>query len=516
MTKLEKIKSDQASGGFVALLFAVMFIALSVIFSFCPLVSDDREFLSLNYKSFAEAINYALHYGNGRFLGNLGAILLAPHPMVATLYKAMTISLLGILLPRLCEAKNKVTYLLSYFLLLTVSSKMYAQVYFWNCGNVNYATPIALFVLGLMTMKSQVKSAFDFVRKCILIFVFGIAQQLFIEHNAVVNVCVAVGIMLYTLYKRSNKKRLLSFLWTLSNVIGFYLLFFIPKLVGGNMIRDMSDYRKFSIYSIGDIIYTVTENGVLISTYFASFAFLSVAMMILSYCKLKEFRGQKKVHNVLVKTLNISNFICSLLSVFFTAIGSSVNLFYKSRRFLWILCIVAFFECLVYFISTIFFSSEKSSKIVGTFSLIVFVVSLAPLLIVSPIGWRNAYMAFCVIVFDVLFEFDKLMHNKFKKVSEFLIGFFSVAISVILLYLGIVTADIDDYSKQLSSYIEREMKSGKTEIQVFMIPSDYFSKNLMLEYEYYYDKPGDIKFESVEYEVWQYCRNKEQASQPQQ
>lgn len=154
MTKLEKIKSDQASGGFVALLFAVMFIALSVIFSFCPLVSDDREFLSLNYKSFAEAINYALHYGNGRFLGNLGAILLAPHPMVATLYKAMTISLLGILLPRLCEAKNKVTYLLSYFLLLTVSSKMYAQVYFWNCGNVNYATPIALFILGLMIMKS--------------------------------------------------------------------------------------------------------------------------------------------------------------------------------------------------------------------------------------------------------------------------------------------------------------------------------------------------------------------------
>ena len=177
------------------------------------------------------------------------------------------------------------------------------------------------------------KSAFDFVRKCILIFVFGIAQQLFIEHNAVVNVCVSVGIMLYTLYKRSNKKRLLSFLWTLSNVIGFYLLFFIPKLVGGNMIRDMSDYRKFIIYSIGDIIYTVTENGVLISTYFASFAFLSVAMMILSYCKLKEFRGQKRVHNVLAKILNISNFICSLLSVFLLQSDLRLIFFLKASDF---------------------------------------------------------------------------------------------------------------------------------------------------------------------------------------
>ncbi len=516
MTKIEKLKSEEASKEFIALLFCVMFAALAVVFHFCPLVSDDREFLSLNYQSFGEAINYALHYGNGRFLGNLGAILLAPHPMVATLYKALTISLLGILLPRLCEAKNKVTYLLSFFLLLTVSPKMFAQVYFWNCGNVNYATPIVLFILGLMIMKSQVKSALDFVSKCILIFIFGIAQQLFVEHNAIVNVCVSVGIMLYTLYKRSDKKRCIAFLWTISNLTGIFLLFFIPKLVGGKMVKNMSDYRKISYHSLGEFIHTVTENGVLISSYFASFAFLSVAMMILSYCKLKEFRGQKRFQNISVKILKISNLICSLLSVFFTVIGSSVDLFSKSQHFLWILCIIAFLEFLVFFLSIIFFSSETSSKIAGAISLVVFIVSLAPLLIVIPIGWRNTYMAFCVIIFDVLFEFEKLIHNRFKEFSNCLIGFFLVAISIILLYLGIVTADINDYSKQLSSYIESEMKSGKTEIQVFMIPSDYISKYLMLEYEYYYEKPGDIKFEPVEYEVWQYCRNKEQDSQSQQ
>ncbi|MGN1194774.1 MAG: hypothetical protein ACI4SB_04765, partial [Acutalibacteraceae bacterium] len=109
MTKLEKLKSNEASGGFVALLFAVMFFALAIVLYFSPLASDDWEFLSYNYQSLGEAINYALYYGNGRFLGNLGGIVLAPHPILAAVYKSLSICLLGILLPLLFEAKNKLT-----------------------------------------------------------------------------------------------------------------------------------------------------------------------------------------------------------------------------------------------------------------------------------------------------------------------------------------------------------------------------------------------------------------------
>lgn len=515
MTKLEKLKSNEASSSFVVLLFCVMFVGLAIVFHFIPLVSDDREFLSLNFRNIEEAINYALHYGNGRFLGNLGGIVLAPHSIFAAIYKAFTISLLGILIPLFLQAKNKLTYLLSYFLILTVPARIYAQVYSWNCGNVNYVTPIVLLILGLMLIRGEVKSTFDLILKSVLIIILGISQQLFVEHNAVVNICVAVAMVLYTFYRGIHKKRLLSLFWTISNLIGAYLLFFIPKLIGGQMIKDMSEYRKVSVHSVGEMLETVVENGVSICTYFASFAFLSVIMMAISYYKLKETRTQNKLQRVLAKPLKMFNIVFSVCAVFFAVIGSSIDLFSKSRKLLWMICIIATLEIVVFFLTMIFFSKERSSEIVGLVGAATTVLSVAPLLIVSPVGWRNIFCAFCVIAFVVIFELEKLVQEKNGEWTKALMKVLFVCIPVILLYLGIVSADINDYSNQMKEYIEDEMKNGKREIQVFMIPSDYISKNLMMEFEYYYEKPGDIQFESVEYDVWQYNREQEMKTQVQ-
>lgn len=516
MKKLEKIKSEEASKEFIVLLFCVMFVALAVVLHFCPLVCDDREFLSLNYKSFAEAINYALHYGNGRFLGNLGAIILAPHTIFATAYKAFTISLLGILLPSLFNAKKKTTYLLSFVLLLTIPPKMFAHVYSWNCGNVNYVTPIVLLAVSLMIIKSQIKNNLDLAIKSLLLFVIGISQQLYVEHNAVVNVCIAVSFLAYAFFKTIDKKRMMSVLWTISNLIGIYLLFFIPKLVGGNMVRDMSDYRQVKLHSFAEMMISLKENGISICSYFTSLIFIVAIMMMLCCSALRQAQVKTKFENLSVKVLKCFNVICSLLSIFYTLIGSSIDLFSKSHRFLWVICIIASLEFFVFLLSTILVSRDKVSKIVGVLCLAIACLALVPLLIVSPTGWRNVFFAVTVAIFAVLFEFEKWFKVKNFEVTKVLRSVLAVSITVILTYLGIVMVDINDYYNQMTAYIEVEMKSGKTKIQVFGIPNDYVHKKMMFEYEYYYQKPGDIKFEPVEYEVWQYCRNKEQDSQSQQ
>ena len=513
MTKLEKIKSNEVSSGFVALLFVIMFFILAFILHFCPMVCDDREFLSLNYQNFTEAINYALHYGNGRFLGNLGAIILAPHMVLAALYKALTISLLGILLPLLFNAKKKVTYLLSFVLLLTIPSKMFAHVYAWNCGNVNYITPIVLLVICLMIIKSKITSNFDLLIKCLVLIIIGISQQLYVEHNAVVNVCIAVTFFIYSFCKKIDRKRLISVIWLISNLIGIYLLFFIPKLVGGYMVRDMSDYRQINLHSFAEVVSSLKENGISICSYLASLIFIVSIMMILCYSVLRQAQVKTKFGDFLVKVLKCFNVVCSLLSVFYTLIGSSIDLFSKSHRLLWIICIIASLEFFVFLLSTILFSRDRTSKLVGVLCLAVACSALAPLLIVNPIGWRNLFFAVTVVIFAVLFEFEKRLIKKNFEVTKILRSVLAVSIAVILTYLGIVMVDINDYYKQMINYVEDEIKDGKTKIQIFQIPNDYVHKKMMFEYEYYYKEPGDIEFEPVPYDVWEYNREKEKETQ---
>ena len=62
------------------LIAAAVFAALSVILYLSPKCADDYYFLSINFSSVKEALNVALYYGNGRLLGNLGAIYLLKHP----------------------------------------------------------------------------------------------------------------------------------------------------------------------------------------------------------------------------------------------------------------------------------------------------------------------------------------------------------------------------------------------------------------------------------------------------
>lgn len=516
MTKFEKIKSDEASGGFVALLFAVMFVALAIVFYFVPFASDDWEFFSYNCKTLSQAAKYSLHYGNGRFLGNLGGIFLAQHPILATLYKSFSISLLGALLPIAFSAKKKVTYLMSYFLLLTIPAKMFAQVFSWNCGNVNYITPIVLLITGILIIKSNINNKFDLIIKCIVIFILGISQQLYIEHNSVVNVCIAIFIFLYCVYKKINQKGLLSMFWLFSNFIGLFLLFFIPKLIGNNMIKNMDEYHKVNLHSLSEIKRSVIENGITVSSHLASLLIITVIMYLLCYLVLKKANTKTKFKALLLKVLKSFNVVCSSFSVFYTLIGSSVELFSKSRKILWLICIGAALEVLIFLLSITLFSDDWSSKFIGFCCLMITGLSLVPLLVVNPIGWRNTFFAVSTIIFLVLFEFEKAVEDKSLELKRFLRSSLAICISVVLIYVGIVMIDVHDCSEEMINYVESEMKKGETKIQIFRVPSDYKISFEMLEYVYYYKEKGDIEFELIDYNAWKYNREKEKETEIQQ
>lgn len=520
MTKLEKIKSDEASKGFIVLLFAVMFAVLSVIIHFNPILVDDYEFLSYNCQSIGEAINYALCYGNGRFLGNLGAILLAPHTIIAAVFKAFTVSLLSILLPKIFNATKKTTYLLSCLLILTVPEKMFAQVHAWNCGNVNYILPIILAILCLLLIKAKDTGRLALAIKCFGIFVFGFCSQLFMEHNTLFNLLVAVSLFGYFLIKRkqySTAKCLLSFFWAAATSFGAAALLLIPMIFKNVHTKNMSGYRKFDVKSLHDLINCVLENGAEIVSHFAGNAILLLVLGMITYLLLKGTRAESDRSVQFLNVLKTANVICVCFDIMYCLFVKNLQTDFSAQRLLKIaVCAVCALEMLIFFI-TCFVCFQSKNRRISVICLALLICSLAPLLVIKPIGERTSFLGTVILIFTALYFFRETAGKAsiFSEVKQRIALISSVAAILCCLFVSFFS--INGYIKSLNTYIETEIQKNSKEIEIFEVPNPYCHGNTSktehqyyyIEYQYYYKEYGDIDFKLISREDWLRNRHKE-------
>lgn len=524
MTRLEKIKSDQASGGFVALLFAVMFVGLAIILHFNPLLIDDYEFLSYNYQSIGEAINYALCYGNGRFLGNLGAILLAPHTIIAAVFKASTVSLLCILLPKILNATKKTTYLLSCLLILTVPEKMFAQVHAWNCGNVNYISPILLTILCFLILKAESKGGVVTILKCFGVFLLGFCSQLFMEHNTLVNFLIAASLFIFLTIKRKtygNDKCIISFFWVVATALGMVAMLVIPKLFTGERTWDVSTYRGLDIDSPYAFINRILENGAEIISHFASNFTLLLVLGIIVHVMLCSINFKKQCFKHAVTLLKAGNAVCLCFDTMYCLFLKNMNTDYSEQRILIIaVCAVCVLQILIFFISS-FICPDSKKRIIVMICLILFVSSLVPLLIIHPIGDRTSFFGTVILIFTAIYLYSETVTDIYKTYEIRQRFALIAATAAMICCLFVSFYSINGYMKRITQYIDSEMAKGAETIEIFRVPIRYCHNSAgLLRYRYYYNEYGDITFKIISFDEWIENRNNEKnaelQSQPQQ
>ena len=123
------------------LLFAI--IALYSISMLSPLVVDDYYFKSLRLNSFSECVQYILHYGNGRLLGNLLVLYALKNPIILSVMKTLMFLSIGFFMSKIINnivaGKNES---IVFLLLITMPPKIFAQVYSWTSGFCNYVPPV--------------------------------------------------------------------------------------------------------------------------------------------------------------------------------------------------------------------------------------------------------------------------------------------------------------------------------------------------------------------------------------
>ena len=247
------------------ILFSVVLLILIYLMWCAPLCSDDYEFLGLKLKGFKSIMHYALYYGNGRLLGNFGVLYLVKYKILRVIIRAVVIASICILLPNILGCRDIKSYLLSGILICGMCSTLFGEVFTWVSGFQNYIPPIwiTLVILWMIKECNNQENINNILKifRIIIIFILGIASQLYVEHSTIVNVILSISLFMHCRRKKLKLASLLSMTWMISTGIGTLLMFVIPKLFYKKENR-VTGYRKLNMKQISSIINSCKVNSV--------------------------------------------------------------------------------------------------------------------------------------------------------------------------------------------------------------------------------------------------------------
>ena len=233
-------------------LFFVSVLFFAFVSLCTPMASDDFEFRSLSFSGVADLLKYVFYYGNGRVLGNLGAIILVKNPILAAVVKALTISGVIFLVPAVLGIQSSGGYWLSFLLFSIIPAALFGEVYTWTCGFQNYIPPIwmTLVILLLLQKYHSLHTVTARALVCTAVFLLGFGGQLFTEHSSLINLFWAFTCVVRQ-YKKRNKTTP-AVIWFCAAAIGFACMMLVPVVfyMDGNRCEGYGSVNLGSIVQL--------------------------------------------------------------------------------------------------------------------------------------------------------------------------------------------------------------------------------------------------------------------------
>lgn len=474
-----------------------IFAFWALIAYFSPMTQDDRQFWSYRIVGFENVLKHIVSYGNGRLLGNFGVFYLIEYTPLRVLVKAAFFTGLSLLLPRALDLKGRFYILASFLLVSLCAPKMFAQVITWTCGFHNYVPCIVLTLAVIRLCKLRKHS----LLLSIPVFLLSFAAQLYVEHSSAVNVLTAIALLLYA--AKADKKMLPSSIaFVLGTVLGLALMLAIPRIVP-NLQEDMEVFKTttFSL-GIGGMIATMLKQSLVLLARFSENVLLVSALSFSVCMLLGRYEMQLKKHekNVLYFALLLP---CALMDL--AQLNSMGNLFGDAALYetllLAALCGI-WLAALCWSLVRLGFIMRDKKMQLALVLLLLALVSVAPLLLISPMPIRMAFH--CYVFFSALLLqlLSIALEEKHIRTGEKALALTAL---ISCLWLTVHFADINRLSNMRDDYIEEAVNNGQTAVEFFVVPSDYVFTYYTDEiYSWYYDAlySTDVKLDLVSDVMW--------------
>ena len=482
------------------ILFFIIFLVIAFLMWCAPLCSDDYNFLGLRMKTNREFIHYALYYGNGRFLGNLGIIYLVKIKWLGVIIRALGITSICILVPYVLGCNDIKTYMLSTILVIGVPAALFSEVYTWASSFQNYIPPIwiTLIILCLIQysdQERQEKNIFE-IFMIIIVFVLGVSSQLYIEHSTVVNNFISISVMLYLIKKRRNFSKILAIDWEIANIIGTILMVMIPKIfyTEENLVRG---YRKINNNGAVDLINSCKMNGLVIAGKMHENFGVFIALAIISLTLLIIFRNKlEKKKNIIL----VCMYIIPIVYIEFNNLYlSKIVIYGHLNAFKLLLDVAALLLIAAATVMMMYNLGMKRELYLTIYLIVVIFFAVAPLFIVSLVPRRTLYESYISLVGIVLVNFEYLISRLTTNINKKISAILSIAMFSLAVFLSVIFVDIHKMDNERTRNIQNQLKDNEKVVRIRKIPNNYaYWDGVWMFRRYYYNKNyGDIPIEEI-------------------
>lgn len=480
-----------------------LFFGLCVLFFCCimscvPLVSDDIEYASLEHSGLADQVSYVLHYGNGRFLGNLGAVCLVKMPALSVFVKAILLSGVIFLVPALLDIRDFTGYALSFLLFISIRQTLFGQVYSWTSGFHNYIPPVFLTLLILFLIKSYDRLDSPAKKALLLpvIFLLGVAGQLYIEHCALMN-----GILsgcLLCMRRRKGRCAAPAAVWFCAALIGLLLLFAIPIVFYTEGNRS-EGYRSVNLSGLFSFLKTAVITFAKVGCTFPPLSVIIVSALTAATTYFTRTSRRVKWNTLIY-------YACGCVVLFFVLneilLDNAWNIRHQTIGKLITAC-MAFLPLLLW-PAVLIPLDHKPTRNRICFLISAGICSLLPFLIISPAPSRVLFFAYVCTVGCILTFYQYLCGRIGTSLVEWIQRAVPLTAAVMSLFLLFTFRNISWISGLRETHIRQEMEKGKTEIIIFEDPYAYvhFSGVGCYNRCFYYEEPYDITFIGIDFDTW--------------
>ena len=475
--------------------FLFFFIVFTAILFFAPHTVDDNYYDYLNLKDFGDILKFSAGYGNGRVLGNMLAVYLCKSRIAAVVVRALSITGVLYLIPKLIENEvRSITLLCTSLLLIGIGPLAFGEVYSWISAFSNYLPPVVCVLICVIEIRNGMDNSRPDLLKCIIIFILGYAGQLFTENSTVNNFVISFIIIVFFIVKKRNLKLPIIFFasTSLGSVTLLALRLFCHDERGlystadygvkfGSVIRFFLDclnnYIKFSKWT---------------SQWIVLFVFLQIEIfMILKYSKTEKNIFSKAKFWILGCTL--LHLLLLIINIFVSNIPLKAAILVTFT--LYLLCLILLSGYM-----------DKKIKFVYLFTLILSIFTATYLLVLNPLNPRILFYTYIILTCLVLV----LLPYTIEKFSEKIMKMFSIVSKVILcafsIAIFIIHIDIYKTNIKVNDFVDLQIKSGEDKVCVCPISeTGYFHDSFTrarLGYTYYKNEPFDVEFIDVDTDEW--------------
>lgn len=478
------------------LTFCLSFLFFTFVMACAPYASDDLEFAALPYAEFSEYLRYALEYGNGRLLGNLTAIFLSKFRVLCVLTKALTLSGLVVLIPAVLEQQSLTAFLLSFLMIAGADAAVFGEAYVWTSGFSNYLPPIfcALALLRTVQVYPRLNRPLAKAGVFVLVGILGFAGQLFIEHSSGVNVLLALCACLWV-WKQQRKSVPPAVLWLLAAAAGLVFMLLIPRLF---YIPDnhTDSYRSAHLGSIAAMVVSCARNVIQLSNHYFGACTLPVCFGAVCTVWLTRSRRDEKANRVLF----LLSGGCSAYVMLSLVLGLEIYLGKAAivQHALSALCV--FLVLAVWAAAAWKLDEEARQKVLLCLGFAL--VSVLPLLVVSPIPNRVIFQSYVFVTMGALLCFRELELTLPEGLKRHLPKALTAAALLLVLLLGSVFTSIAFMVNIRDKHIRQEVEAGSTFIQVFSLPYRYTTWDHLWSLRYLYPSEQEIQFSAMDFDNW--------------